>query len=1130
VNCPACQQRNPEGAKFCAECGARLAVRCADCGSELTPNAKFCNECGRAVATPPSAAASPAPERRTYTPKHLAEKILQSRAALEGERKQVTVLFCDIKGSMAVARRLDPEDWHGLLDRFFGILTEGVHRYEGTINQYTGDGVMALFGAPIAHEDHAQRACYAALDLRDRLSEFGERLRVERGIDFGVRMGINSGEVVVGKIGDDLRMDYTAQGHTVGLAQRIEQRAATDRVWLSEHTHRLVEGYFQLRDLGRAAIVGEDAPVGLFDLERATASRTRLDVSRERGLARFVGREAEMKILDTALAHARDGHGQVVGVVGEAGLGKSRLCYEFAERCRAAGLPVYEGHCPAHGRNIPYLPILELFRNYFGIKAQDNAADARRKIAGTLALLDPALQDTLAVLCEFMGVADPARPAPRMDADSRQRQLVALLHRIYRLQAEQGLPSVVVIDDAHWIDPGSDAFLAQLVAATEASRSLLLLNFRPEYTAAWMRSAHYQQLPLVPLGAAALRELVAALLGTDPSLADLAARIVEWTGGNPFYTEEVITSLIELGDLAGSRGSYRLVRDVAQLAAPVNVRALIASRIDRLPSRAKQLLQTAAVIGKEFAEPLLAAIDGFGADERAPAMDALKTANFLVERSLYPVAEYGFKHPLTHEVAYGTQLRQRRAGVHRALAEALAAEAPDKLDERAALMAHHWEQAGEPVTAATWHQRAARWVGGSNPAVACTHWWRVRELLADQAVDDETAALGAAACTSLLHLGMRMGLDEDRAHQLYDDGLRLAARTGDTVSRVLLEVGYGMYRGVILGEAPFYRDTSVAAAQRADMIGDQDLSFVVRIFEQFGALFAGQLARVIEIGDAMIAVAHARPGVGADLVPQDAVSSFFVGNAFAQYSRGDLAAVERAIDAFSPVSGAADDAQTLAWYEGAVAQATLRSRIAAERGALSEATRLAEQAGALAQPSGSTFMMAIASHALACACLDNGEYARAIEWCERGLGDNAPGHAAAAWGGDLLGLKARGLFALGRTEEAHSTARCAVDWARRGELYWSLHAWVSLAEIEIALGHADSAAATLAEAQTLIERTGARYFQPFVHVLCAVYAETFGGPWSATGERQQAIDAFRAMGMHWRAERVGSGIAPVHGL
>lgn len=504
MKCLSCQHENDADDRFCAECGSPLVTQCGNCSAELKPDAKFCTKCGTTTSSSKNDANAEQASTRAiadYTPKHLAEKILTSRSALEGERKQVTILFADVKGSMELAGQLDPEAWHHVLDGFFSILTGAVHRYEGTVNQYTGDGIMALFGAPIAHEDHAQRACYAALDARVKLTAYADKLRIEKGLNFGARFGLNSGDVVVGKIGDDLRMDYTAQGHSVGLAQRIEQLAATDRIYLSANTQRLVDGYFELRDLGTSNLKGTNEPIGVFELEDVGTARNRLDVSRSRGLTRFVGRTNEMNILQTALARAKNGHGQVVGVVGEPGLGKSRLCFEFVEQCRAEGMTIIEGHCPAHGKNIPYLPILELYRSYFGVTAQDSAVDARHKIAGALLLLDKSLVDSLPVLFEFMGVGDPDRPAPEQDADMRQRQLFELLHKAYRAQNEQGISTVAFIDDLHWIDPGSDAFVTQFVEATSVSRNLLLVNFRPEYQADWTTKTNYQQLPLVPLGA-----------------------------------------------------------------------------------------------------------------------------------------------------------------------------------------------------------------------------------------------------------------------------------------------------------------------------------------------------------------------------------------------------------------------------------------------------------------------------------------------------------------------------------------------------------------------------------------------------------------------------------------------------
>src|SRR5438067_10776341 len=360
--CANCGHANRPQARFCDECGNPLALACASCGTELRAGARFCDSCGTAVGHARPAVKPPSPEPvprdpRTYTPKHLTERILTSRNALEGERKQVTVLFAGVSGSMELAEQVDPEEWHQILDRFFEILTEGVHRYEGTINQYTGDGVMALFGAPISHEDHAHRACYAALHLVEELRRFAQELKRERGLTFATRIGLNSGEVVVGKIGDDLRMDYTAQGRVVGIAARLQTLADPGEVYVSDTTAALVSGFFELASLGEFRLKGVSQPMRVCSLEGVGRMRTRLDVSRARGLSRFVGRSDEMASLESALARAAEGQGRVVGVVAEAGTGKSRLCAELVERCRSRGVAVHEGRGVAHGRLLPFLPL-----------------------------------------------------------------------------------------------------------------------------------------------------------------------------------------------------------------------------------------------------------------------------------------------------------------------------------------------------------------------------------------------------------------------------------------------------------------------------------------------------------------------------------------------------------------------------------------------------------------------------------------------------------------------------------------------------------------------------------------------------------------------------------------------------
>jgi class 3 adenylate cyclase len=704
MRCPHCRHENRESARFCEACGAALghASACPRCGTLNPPGQSSCEACGASLS---AAAGAPtrARDARAYTPPHLADKILTTRAALEGERKQVTVLFADVVDSMQLAEGLDPEEWHRILDRVFEILTRAVHRFEGTVNQFTGDGVMALFGAPVAHEDHARRACHAALAAMDSLRAYANALRA-RGLELAVRMGLNSGDVVVGKIGDDLRMDYTAQGHCVGLAARAERSAAPSTVLLTEHTARLVEGFFALADRGIRAMKGVSAPVRVFELRGIGPLRTRLDASSLRGFSRLIGREAELAWLDGVLTRAIESNGQVVGVVGDAGVGKSRLCLEFVGRCRARGVAVYEVHCPSHGATVPWLAIRDLLRSYFGLTGGEEAEAIRRDVRRQLLALDRGFGDAVPLVFEVLGVGDPAGPEhPPQSVASR---LAGFLRRFVRLRSARE-PVAVLLDDAHWIDPASDELVREIAASTRETRTLLLANFRPEYRPMWIGGSHYQQLALAPLGDAASRELLRDLLGSDGSLGALAEHIRERTGGNPFFTEEVVQALAVSGSLAGERGAYRLAAPIDAIALPATVQSLLAARIDRLGERAKHVLQTAAVIGQEFDEPLLAEVTGLGDDDLGAALGGLEEGEFLRLLTLSLRPAYAFKHPLVREVAYRSQLNDRRARVHAAVATALEKLRADRLGEYASLIAHHWEASGMRFEAARWKRRAA---------------------------------------------------------------------------------------------------------------------------------------------------------------------------------------------------------------------------------------------------------------------------------------------------------------------------------------------------------------------------------------------------------------------------------------
>ena len=709
MRCPHCRHETRERARFCGACGASLesSVTCPGCAAVNPRGQKFCDACGESLApaagTPDTvhAAGAPARDVRAYTPRHLAERILTTRGALEGERKQVSVLFADVVESMRLADRLGPEEWHHVLDRVFEILSTAIHRFEGTINQFTGDGVMALFGAPVAHEDHAQRACHAAFSAMDELRAYSGLLRA-RGLELAVRMGLNSGEVVVGKIGDDLRMDYTAQGYCVGLAARMQQLATPGTVLVTESTARLVEGFFDLADVGARAMKGVRGEIATFELRGIGPRRTRLDGSGFRSLSRLIGRQTELAWLDGILVRAMESNGQVAGVIGEAGVGKSRLCLEFIQRCRARGVTVHEVHCPSHGATVPWLAIRELVRGCLGLAPGQATDSVRRIVEQRLGELDPALASATPLVLEILGVDGSGQRPERPTF-----QAATFMRRFVRAQG-MSRPGVLFLDDAHWIDRASDELVQVIASAVRGTRTLLLANFRPEYKPAWIGGSHCHQLALSPLGEEASRELLRELLGADASLDELAARVLDRTGGSPFFTEEVVTALAAAGNLAGERGAYRLATPIEALALPATVQALLAARIDRLDERAKELLQVASVIGKQFDEPLLREVSGFGdGQDLDAALGVLQDSELLSLVKLSPEPEYSFKHPLVCEVAYLSQLTERRARVHAAVATALEKLRSDRLGEYASLIAHHWEVSGMRFEAARWKRRAA---------------------------------------------------------------------------------------------------------------------------------------------------------------------------------------------------------------------------------------------------------------------------------------------------------------------------------------------------------------------------------------------------------------------------------------
>jgi class 3 adenylate cyclase len=559
---------------------------------------------GDGAPTSPATASTPARASCATMPAYLAEKIRTTRDTLAGERKQVTVLFADIKDSTELIRGLDPEVAQRLLDPALQHMMDAVHRFEGTVNQVLGDGIMALFGAPIAHEDHALRACYAALAMQAAMRAYTEEVRRVHGLEMRIRVGLNSGEVVVRAIGNDLHMDYSAVGETTHLAARMEQLATPGTIRLTAATLRLVEDVVQVQALGLVPVKGLVEPVEVFELVGASGTRRRVQAAAARGPTRFVGRQTELTALTEALERASAGHGQVVALVGEAGVGKSRLVYECVHSYRTQGWLVLESASVSYGKATPYFPVIDLLKRYCHTEERDDSRTIRAKVTGQVLTLDATLQDTVPALLALLDALPDNDPFLRLDPPQQRQRTLEALTRVL-LRESQVQPLLLVFEDLHWIDTETQALLDRLVDSLPTAHLLLLINYRPEYQHGWASKTYYAQLRLDPLPPASAEALLASLLGQDPSVQPLTQLLIVRTEGNPFFLEESVRTLVEVGVLVGTPGTYRLAQALPTIQVPATVQAVLAARIDRLPADAKHLLQTAAVIGHEVPLALL---------------------------------------------------------------------------------------------------------------------------------------------------------------------------------------------------------------------------------------------------------------------------------------------------------------------------------------------------------------------------------------------------------------------------------------------------------------------------------------------------------------------------------------------
>jgi len=949
----------------------------------------------------------------------------------DGERKQVTVLFADVSGSMDLAETQDPEEWRKIMQRFFAILAAAVERFDGTVDKFTGDGIMAVFGAPVAYEDHARRACYAALQMLDEVSEYAAELRRGPGLNFSTRIGINSGEVVAGAIGAGGEGEYTAIGHTVGLAQRMEALAEPGSAYLTEQTAALAHGFLELKELGAFDVKGVSHPVEVFELIGVGAARSRLDLSRERGFSRFVGRNAEMATLEEALRRAGAGEGAVVGIVAEPGVGKSRLTHEFCERCRERGIEVFEAQGQSHGQSIPFMPVLQMLRSYFGIGDREPERLTREKIAGRALLLDPDFAEELPLVFDFLGVPDPDRPVSQMSPEARARALGRVVCRLINAPTRRDTV-VLVVEDLHWLDEGSNALLGELVGSIVETNTLAVVNFRPEYSLGRDDSPIYRDLPLEPLGQTDTRELLRDIAGEDPSLDGLESPVHERTAGNPFFVEEIVRELVEAGHFEGERGAYRLVRPVEEAGVPATVQAVLAARIDRLGPEAKQLLQVASVVGKEIGGRALGLTAGLTGEELNPALCELIDGGYLYEVELYPERVVAFRHPLTREVAYGTQLADRRAATHAAAARALVELEPDRLDELAALVAHHMEAGGETLEAARWSARAAHWAGHTRPQDALRLWRRVTALAGELEENEETLALALSSRMLQLEYAWRLGMEREEADALAAEAAEIAERTGDAHSLILLKLLTAVRPGVA-DRSTEWVAAAGEAIEMADEDGDPSLQIAVRGAGAYAYMCAGDLDRLERTIDEMLELTDGDPTLGAGVVVDCPIAWGLNAKSIVLRERARPEEAEELLDEALRLAGAHDDHETESWAHGS------KSLLLADRGETEAALAMARRNCELTEQLGDVFSRSTALTSMAYVQLAAGENEEALETVEHAdrLYREAMGSGGEteAWRSIL---RTRAMLGLDRADDALEEAKWAVSTASRREMGWQI--------------------------------------------------------------------------------------------
>ncbi len=715
MKCPECQFENPEGANFCNQCGKKIELTCQECGRVNPPGSRFCNECGHKLSLP----SEPSPKDlsldeklekiQRYLPKGLTEKILAQRGKIEGERKQVTVLFCDMEGFTALSEKLGPEEAYSIMDQVYEILIHKVHDYEGTVNEMTGDGIMALFGAPIALEDAPQRAIRSSLAIHREMARFSDRIRQEeKGMPLvKMRIGIHTGPVVVGTLGNDLRVEFKAVGDTVNLASRMEELAEPGTTYITGKTFKLTEGLFRFEALGEKVVKGRQERVSVYRVIAPSTRRTRFDVYAERGLTPFVGRERELELLFEGLERSKAGRGQAFSIVSEAGVGKSRLLYEFRKAVASEDVTFLEGRCLSYSRGEAYHLHIDTLKASFDIQEADGDSDIEEKVQKGLKILGADEVSTLPYLLELLGVEDSRIDKIPMSPEMKKDRIIEALKRIV-LKGSEVRPLILAYEDLHWVDKSSEDVLKYVLEGIPGARILMIFTYRPEFVHTWGGKSYHSQVTLNRLSNRESLAMATHILGTEDIDKDLEDLILGKTEGIPFFIEEFIRSLKELKIIERRDNTYHLAKDIQDLTIPSTIQDVVMARVDSLPDGAKEVLQTGSAIEREFSYELIKQVTGLPEKELLSNLSALKDSELLYERGIYPQSAYIFKHALTREVVYDSILTKRKKKLHDEIGNAIEELYKENIHEHYAVLAEHYITSENYEKGAEYSRLAAR--------------------------------------------------------------------------------------------------------------------------------------------------------------------------------------------------------------------------------------------------------------------------------------------------------------------------------------------------------------------------------------------------------------------------------------